>query len=83
MYTQVFYIINLTREVSNASSTNSVTSVLQNFTLFNNLEIVFLPQEQNSEKEGDEFYHLLKYSITQNTSTETVRKLKDAVVCLN
>lgn len=79
----IFYVLNLTWEVSNASSTNTVTSVLHYFTLFNNFRDHFSSKGTESEKEGDEFYHLLKYSITQNTSTETVRKLKDAVVCLN
>lgn len=44
LHTYVF-CVNLTWEISNASSTHTVTSVLHNFTLFDNLEIVFLPRE--------------------------------------
>lgn len=74
-HTNIFYTINLTWEVRNASSPITVTSVLHTFTLSSKLKTGAFPQEEKSDKEGDKFYNLINCRITQNNRAQNVREL--------
>lgn len=78
-HTNIFYVVKLTWEVSNASSPITVTSVLCIFTLPNNFKAV-LPSVGMEEGEGRSF-PILPHTELHITSEH--RNLGDGIMCPN